>query len=150
MKVVFKNGFSFLILLFVCTFTNAQKIDTLNYSNGLLYFKGTFKQGLAKAQREGKMVFVDAYTSWCGPCKTLKNTILTDPALGRYMNKHFVNMAINVEKGEGRAFRRKYPHYTFPTMLYIKNNGKLKNRYVGLPDRGAQELLNFAKVVINY
>lgn len=138
------------LLVQLCFFASVKAQDSTNYNNGVVYFKGTFKQALSKAKKEGKMIFVDAYTSWCGPCKTLKNTILTNPALGRYMNKHFVNMTINVEKGEGRAFRRKYPHYTFPTMLYIKNNGKLKNRYVGLPDRGPAELLNFAKVVINY
>ncbi len=138
------------LLIQICFFTNVKAQDSTNYNKGVVYFKGTFKQALVKAKKEGKMVFVDAYTSWCGPCKILKNTILTDPNLGRYMNKHFVNMTINVEKGEGRAFRRKYPHYTFPTMLYIKNNGKLKNRFVGLPDRGPIELLNFAKVVINY
>ena len=29
----------------------------------------SFSEALKKAKEENKMVFVDCYTSWCGPCK---------------------------------------------------------------------------------
>jgi thioredoxin 1 len=116
---------------------------------GIVFFEGTFKEALTKAKLEKKMVFIDCYTSWCRPCKQLTRDIFPNEQLGKYMNENFVCMTINSEKGEGRYIKRKYPHYTFPTLLYIKNNGVLKNRFVGLPSYGANELLNFAKLVTN-
>jgi thioredoxin 1 len=116
-------------------------------SMGIIFFKGSFQQALHKAKKEGKMVFIDSYTNWCGPCKHLKKNIFPDENLSKFINENFVPMAINIETGEGPQIKRRYPHGTFPTLLFIKNDGKLKNKFVGLPTYGAQELLNFAKFV---
>ncbi len=43
--------------------------------DGVNFFEGSFRQALAKAKKEKKMVMLDAYTSWCGPCKVLKNKV---------------------------------------------------------------------------
>ncbi len=113
------------------------------------FHEGSFKSALAKAKEEGKMIFIDSYTHWCGPCKVMKNVYLQDEALAEYLNENFVCLSVNIEKGEGPYLRRRYPHGTFPSLLFIKNNGTLKNKFVGLPDYGAQELLNFAKISRN-
>jgi thioredoxin 1 len=113
---------------------------------GVVFFEGTFKQALAKAQSENKMIFVDSYTTWCGPCKQMKYMLKADEKLGNYLNENFVCLSINIEKGEGPRLKRKYPHGTFPTLLFIKNDGRLKNKFSGLPEFGPAELLNFAKL----
>ncbi len=137
------------LLLFQFTFqVKADKDPTSRKSKKIEieYFKGTFKEALEKAKKEGKMVFIDSYTSWCGPCKHLKNNILPNESLAQYINEKYVPLAINIERGEGPRLKRKYPHYTFPTLLFIKSDGRLKNKFSGLPTYGAQELLNFAKL----
>lgn len=113
---------------------------------GVLFFDGTFKEAISKAKAENKMIFIDSYTSWCGPCKQMKYMLKADEKLGNYLNENFVCLSINIEKGEGPRLKRKYPHGTFPTLLFIKNNGVLKNKFSGLPDYGPAELLNFAKL----
>ena len=35
----------------------------------------TFDEALAKAKAEKKLVFVDCYTTWCGPCKMMTTKI---------------------------------------------------------------------------
>ena len=37
--------------------------------DGVKFFEGSFRQALAKAKKEKKLIMFDAYTSWCGPCK---------------------------------------------------------------------------------
>jgi thioredoxin 1 len=113
---------------------------------GVVFFDGTFKQAMVKAQSENKMIFIDSYTSWCGPCKQMKYMLKADEKLGNYLNENFVCLSVNIEKGEGPRLKRKYPHGTFPTLLFIKNDGRLKNRFSGLPEYGPAELLNFAKL----
>lgn len=36
-----------------------------------------FKDLIAKAKKENKIVFIDAFTSWCGPCKMMERNIFT-------------------------------------------------------------------------
>ncbi|MES2796834.1 MAG: thioredoxin fold domain-containing protein [Bacteroidota bacterium] len=137
--------------IFLCPLLESYSFDkgpsdngSKSKASGIVFFKGTLSQALKKAKVEGKMVFIDSYTVWCGPCKHLKNNIFPDENFSKFINENYVPMSINIEKGEGPKIKRKYPHYTFPTLLFIKNDGKLKNRFVGLPTYGAQELLNFA------
>lgn len=118
-----------------------------NKELAILFFEGSFKKALEKAKAENKMIFIDSYTSWCGPCKQMKSLLLSDERLINFLNENFVCLSVNIEKGDGPRIKRKYPHGTFPTLLFIKNDGKLKNRFVGLPNYGAAELLNFAKLV---
>ncbi len=145
-----KFGFLLLLILQVNFAIFADKDPILKKAkskkNEIEFFNGSFKEALEKAKKEGKMVFIDSYTSWCGPCKHLKKNILPDESLSKYINENFVALSINIEKGEGPRLKRKYPHYTFPTLLFINSNGKLKNKFNGLPTYGAQELLNFAKL----
>ena len=37
--------------------------------------KLTLNEACEKAKAEGKMVFVDLYTSWCGPCKVMSSLL---------------------------------------------------------------------------
>ena len=61
----------------------------------------TLDKALDKAKAEGKLVFVDMYTSWCMPCKYMANTIFPKAEMGEYLNPRFVCLKINAEEGEG-------------------------------------------------
>ena len=39
---------------------------------GVDFFEGSFEDALAHAAQEEKMVFVDVYTIWCGPCVVMR------------------------------------------------------------------------------
>ncbi|MBK9569336.1 MAG: DUF255 domain-containing protein [Chitinophagaceae bacterium] len=61
----------------------------------------TWKQIKEKAAKENKMIFFDAYTSWCGPCKYLENKVYTDDAVASYYNANYINVKFDMEDGEG-------------------------------------------------
>lgn len=91
----------------------------------------TFQQALDKAAAEGKLVFVDCYTTWCGPCKRLAAQVFPDSAVGAYFNRNFVNMKIDMEKGEGLDVATRYQIRAYPTMLWLDGNGAVKQKQVG-------------------
>lgn len=84
-----------------------------------------------QAKTENKPIFLDCYTSWCGPCKMMANDVFTLEAAGEYFNKNFVCVKIDMEKGEGPAIGKQYGVDAYPTFLIINADGKLMHKLVG-------------------
>ncbi|MCU0470966.1 MAG: thioredoxin family protein [Arcicella sp.] len=117
-------------------------------ATGIQFFKGTFKEALAKAKKENKMVMMDCYTTWCGPCKILKSQVFTDKSLGDYMNQKYVCIAVDYENGEGPAVAQQYPVDGYPTLYFLDASGKVKKTLVGVPNpvsSAASSILGMAK-----
>lgn len=109
----------------------AVMISALSASAQVVFETTSFGDVLKKAQSENKLIFVDCYTSWCGPCKILANTIFPTKEVGDYMNAKFINFKIDMEKGEGVHLRKKYNITVFPTLLILNSDGTEFNRSVG-------------------
>lgn len=83
------------------------------------------------AAKENKLIFIDAYTTWCGPCKWMAANVFPDPNVGAFYNEHFVNFKVDMEKGEGPELAQKYGVTAYPTFLILDANGELVHRYIG-------------------
>ncbi|SDI58209.1 Thioredoxin-like [Chryseobacterium taeanense] len=90
-----------------------------------------FKDLIAKAKKENKIVFIDAYTSWCGPCKMMERNIFTKKTVGDYYNSNFVNARFDMEKGEGREIAAKFGVRSYPTYLFLNGDGELVSQNFG-------------------
>lgn len=111
--------------------------------DGIKFEDSDFKTILAKAKKENKLIFLDAYTTWCGPCKLMAKNVFTLKSVGEHYNANFVNAKIDMEKGEGIDIAKKYEVKVFPTYLFIDGDGKLVHRTVGyVPEK---EFIQFAK-----
>jgi hypothetical protein len=113
---------------------------------GISFFKGSLQEGLEKAKFEHKLLFVDCFTTWCGPCKILKKYTFRDAILGDYMKDNYVSLAIDMESAEGQILAKKYGIETYPTLLFLDKYGRVINHQVG--GIGAQALLLKAEQTI--
>jgi len=95
-----------------------------------------FKDLIAKAKKENKLVFIDAYASWCGPCKMMEKNIFTKKTVGDFYNKNFINARIDMEKGEGREVAQKFGVRSYPTYLFLNGNGDLVSQNYGYMEEG--------------
>lgn len=93
--------------------------------------ESSFQEVLCKAQVEKKLVFVDCYTTWCGPCKQMSANVFPMKEVGDYFNPRFVSVKIDMEKGEGVELCRKYDVNAFPTFLFLEADGSVRFRLVG-------------------
>lgn len=84
-----------------------------------------FKDIIAKAKKEKKLVFIDAYAAWCGPCKMMEKNVFTQKSVSDYYNTNFVNARFDMEKGEGRDIAAKYGVRSYPTYLFLNGEGEL-------------------------
>ena len=92
---------------------------------GIEFFDGSWADALKKSEEENKLIFVDAYTKWCGPCKRMAKTVFKDAKVGEYYNANFINMKIDMEGAEGKEFNKKYRVRAYPTFFYIRADGKV-------------------------
>lgn len=133
-----KKTFTFL-LLFIYLISFSQ--ESINFEST------TFKEVLAKAKRENKLVFMDAYAAWCGPCKLMEKNIFPLPAVKEYYNANFVNARFDMEKGEGRDIALKYKVRSYPSFLFLNGDGDVVMTNYGY--MGEQDFINIAKEANN-
>ena len=95
-----------------------------------------FKDLIAKAKKENKLVFIDAYAAWCGPCKMMEKNIFTKKSVGDFYNKNFINARIDMEKGEGREVAQKFGVRSYPTYLFLNGEGELVSQNYGYMEEG--------------
>lgn len=93
--------------------------------------KSSFADIKAKAKKENKLIFIDAYTSWCGPCKWMAANVFTNDTVADYFNTKFINAKIDMEKGEGPEIAKLYDVRCYPNLLFIDGEGKLIHRGAG-------------------
>ncbi len=132
---------SILVALLLVLLPSLSKADKIEFEHS------DWKTTLAKAAKENKFVFVDAYTTWCGPCKWMAANTFTDPAVAAFFNKNFVNAKIDMERGEGLELAKLYAVRAYPTLLFVNAEGKLIHTEIGAKD--AAGFLAIGKKVID-
>ncbi|MCK0131887.1 thioredoxin domain-containing protein [Flavobacteriaceae bacterium F08102] len=123
-------------------------ISFMSYSQDqrMNFEKGTFKEALVKAKKEGKLLFMDCYTSWCRPCKEIDKYVFTQEFVYAFFNENYINVKVNVEKGEGIELAQNYNVTSYPTLLVLNQNGEIVTRFEGV--RSAKALVKKAKEVL--
>lgn len=106
----------------------------LFWAQGILFETGTFAEALNKAKQENKIVFLDVYTTWCGPCKQMAANLFPTTEAGNLYNKHFINYKIDAEKGEGLEVAAKYKIQGYPTNLFLRPDGSVVYTVMGAGD----------------
>lgn len=136
------------IIVMICLFLSMSLFSQEKTENkgGVIFDHGTLAESLAKAKKNKKgpnMVFLDCYTTWCGPCKQMANIIFPMEHVGKFFNANFVNIKIDMEKGEGIELAKKYGVRAYPTFLILDSDGNEINRIVG--SGGADEFIERVK-----
>lgn len=119
----------FFILLLVLSGLVRGNIQAQNRE--IRFETGDFQKALDSAKEQGRWVFMDCYTSWCGPCKLLAKNVFTLDSVADFFNTQFVNFSIDMEKGEGKALQEKYKIEAYPTLLLLDAEGQEMFRSVG-------------------
>ncbi|MFR5659538.1 MAG: thioredoxin family protein, partial [Butyricimonas faecihominis] len=117
------------VLLIVTTMMNVVA------QNRSINFEPTkeWKKIIKKAKKEKKMIFLDCYTSWCGPCKLLARDVFTKDEVADFFNTRFVNVKFDMEKDtDGVILKKQFGVKFFPTLLFVDPvSGEVLHRLVG-------------------
>lgn len=114
----------------------------------------SWKQILDKAAAENKYILVDAYTTWCGPCKMMDQHTFSDSAAAAALKGKFIAVKFQMDTTAGdndqvkkryadaQALAKNYPITGYPCLLYFAPDGQLLYK-----DLGFRDTKQFAAVV---
>jgi thioredoxin-related protein len=118
-----KRAFIF-IFIFSCS-------AALIKAQGILFFHGSFAEAQAEAKKQHKLIFIDCYTVWCGPCNKMTRDVFPRQDVGDFYNAHFICCKMDMEKGEGLTIANSYSVKNYPTYLFLNDAGELAHRTLG-------------------
>ncbi|MEI7725386.1 MAG: thioredoxin family protein [Bacteroidota bacterium] len=137
-----KNKFTVLsvILVFIC-------LSGFTQNKSIIFLEKPWTALLSQAKTENKMIFLDAYTSWCGPCKWMAANMFTNDTIAAYYNKTFICAHFDMEKGEGVQLAQQYQVRAYPTLLFINPAGEMVHKRVGAPQK-VQDYLDMGNIAL--
>ncbi|HEY4062362.1 MAG TPA: thioredoxin family protein [Puia sp.] len=130
-----------LIQVIIITVSVRSQTDGIHFEHGI-----TWKQVLSQASHKHKFIFVDCYTTWCGPCKRMMNNIFPLKIIGDKVNSQFISISIQMDttKDDNDTVRNQYQlahmlakEYNinaYPTYIFFSPKGKAVHKVVGAWD----------------
>jgi thioredoxin-related protein len=136
-----------IVVLFVFSsiLVEAQQEKGIKFETAL-----SWAQLKEKAKKENKYIFLDAFTTWCGPCKMMSKEIFPQDSVGQFFNKNFINVAVqfDVTKKDNQevknwykdasALEKKYKIQSYPTYLFFNPQGQLVHSLFGASQTAAE------------
>lgn len=93
----------------------------------------SYDEALAAAKQENKLVFIDFFTTWCGPCKMMTAKTFPQTEVGEFMNAKFIPLKLDAEK-EGAQLAKTYGVRAYPTYVILNPEGKEVAKVSGYMD----------------
>ncbi len=148
--------FSLVLIVFLsCASAPCAAQDT-----GIYFEKGlSFSQIKEKAAIEGKMIFIDVYTTWCGPCKYMAQKVFTQKKVGDFFNENFINISVQTDTSnkddenvkswytDAKVINEYYSVKAYPTFLFLNAEGELIHSIVGASLDAEEFLVKSQKAV---
>ena len=112
-------------------------------AQGVHFSKLSFDEAKALATQEGKSIFVDVYTTWCGPCRRMAKEVFVDEAVADYFNANYICLKLDAENEREHGFFETYVPSAYPSLYWLTPQGELLDSHSGYMDASA--LLKAAK-----
>ena len=99
---------------------------------GPVAWRTAYGNALSESQQTGKMLVICVSTTWCGPCRTLKQTTLSDPRVAAIIEKSCIPLALDGDQNQRLVQQLGVTSY--PTQIFATPDGKIVARLEGMVD----------------
>lgn len=126
---------------------------------GIQWITGlSWEQIKQKAKAENKYLFIDAYTTWCGPCKMMDKYVYPNDTVGDFFNKYFLAVKVQMDKTEkddqsikdwyndSKRIANEYAVTSYPSLIFLSPESTPLYKIQGF--RPVQKFVDTAKLVM--
>ena len=106
--------------------------------------KLSFEKAIEKAKTEKKIVMVDFYADWCGPCKAMDAKTFAVDNVGKFLRDKTIAVKINID--DNKALAAKHKITAIPCLVFLDGEGKEVGRILGF--REAPKFLEEAEKIV--
>ncbi len=136
------------IILIITLLIGSSISDGFSQTRSIKFIEKPWQEIVTMAKKENKVIFLDAYASWCGPCKWMAANMFTNDSIADYYNKTFICASFDMEKGEGVDLRKKYNIRAYPSLIFINTDENMVHERVGAPQR-VRDYIDMARIAQN-
>ena len=107
-----------------------------------------YKSASVRAANEKKLLMVDLYADWCGPCRMLDKTTFRNADVEAALSRDFITVKVNIESTkENRDLATRLDTRAIPHVVFFDSDGKKLSQLVGYypPDQFLDELRKVTK-----
>ncbi|OQP67823.1 hypothetical protein A4R26_32660 [Niastella populi] len=127
----------FIFIPFMC---GAQEAQGIKFETTLR----SWKDVLMRAKAENKYIFIDCFTTWCGPCKVMDNQVYTSKEVGNFFNVKFLSLKVQMDRtekddqytmgwyGDAEFIQKNFNVFAFPTFIFLAPDGSPLHKASGL------------------
>jgi thiol-disulfide isomerase/thioredoxin len=96
-----------------------------------LVWQRDWEKALAQAKRENKLIFMDVYADWCGPCRMMDQITFADAGVKERLAKY---VTVKVDADKDTALAERYGTGALPTLAIVQSDGALLQREAGFQE----------------
>ncbi len=97
------------------------------FANGLQY-EHNLNKAIEKANKQHKEVMMMYSAVWCPECNYMKDVVFKDEEVLKYIQKHYVVLALDIQKD---TLPKGFNYIGIPTFFFLDKNTKEKNEIIG-------------------
>lgn len=142
-----KTSFTRFIFLFQIILICSISTPIFPQNRSIQFIEKPWQEILSLSKQQEKLIFLDGYTTWCGPCKWMASNMFTNDTIADLYNRNFICAHFDMEKGEGPQLSAKYEVKAYPTLLFINQNGEMVHKRVGAPQK-VSDYIEMANVAV--